>query len=124
MNLENFDPRQKPTPTNDDKKILKNLEKSAKDVTKDMENFRFYAAGEKIYHYFWHTFADKIIEGAKPRLKSENQKDRLNAQYLLLETLKTNLKLLHPFMPFITEEIYQKLPILDKKLLIIEEWPI
>ncbi|MDD5290474.1 MAG: valine--tRNA ligase, partial [Patescibacteria group bacterium] len=85
MNLENFDPRQKPTPTNDDKKILKNLEKSAKDVTKDMENFRFYAAGEKIYHYFWHTFADKIIEGAKPRLKSENQKDRLNAQYLLLE---------------------------------------
>lgn len=124
MNLEGFDPRQKPTVTSDDKKILKNLEKFAKNVTKDMENFRFYAAGEKIYHYFWHTFADKIIESAKPRLKSENQKDKLNAQYLLLETLKTNLKLLHPFMPFITEEIYQKLPILDKKLLMIEEWPI
>ncbi|MFA5024632.1 MAG: valine--tRNA ligase, partial [Patescibacteria group bacterium] len=85
MNLEDFDPSQKPAFTSNDKKILKDLGKFVKDVTRDMENFRFYAAGEKIYHYFWHTFADKIIEGAKPRLKSENQKDRLNAQYLLLE---------------------------------------
>ncbi|HOX21416.1 MAG TPA: valine--tRNA ligase [Candidatus Paceibacterota bacterium] len=124
MNLEDFAPLSKPTLTDGDKKILKELGKFIKEVTKDMENFRFYAAGEKIYHYFWHTFADKIIESVKPRLKSADKNERLASQYLLLEILKTNLKLLHPFMPFITEEIYQKLPIKEKKLLMIEEWPI
>ncbi|MDP2855921.1 MAG: valine--tRNA ligase [bacterium] len=124
MNLNGFDASQKPAPASDDKKILKELEKFVKDTTKDMENYRFYSAGEKIYHYFWHTFADKIIESAKPRLKSNDKNDRLASQYLLLEVLKTNLKLLHPFMPFITEEIYQKLPAGEKRLLMIEEWPI
>ncbi len=124
MNLEGFNALEKTSLTGDDKKTLKDLEKFVKDTTKDMENFRYYAAGEKIYHYFWHTFADKIIENAKPRLKSENSQDKTSCQRLLLEILTTNLKLLHPFMPFITEEIYQKLPIPDKKLLMIEKWPI
>lgn len=124
MNLEGFDPSQKPAFTSDDKKTLKELGRLIKDATKDMENYRFYSAGEKIYHYFWHTFADKIIEGTKPRLKSDDKNDRSASQHLLLEILKTNLKLLHPFMPFITEEIYQKLPVGEKKLLMIEEWPI
>jgi valyl-tRNA synthetase len=89
-----------------------------------MESFRFYKAAEKIYHYFWHNFCDKIIEEQKPRLQSKNKKDRNRSQYLLLEILKTNLKLLHPFIPFITEEIYQKLPLKNKKSsLMVEEWP-
>ncbi len=98
-----------------DKKILKDFQKIKKDITKDMDNYRFYIAAEKIYHYFWHTFCDKIIEDYKKNLVS---------QELLLVLLQDLLKLLHPFMPFITEEIYQQLPVTKKeKYLIIESWP-
>jgi valyl-tRNA synthetase len=104
-----------------DKKLLNDLGKLKREVTKLMDNFRFYSAAEKIYHYFWHIFCDKIIEEQKPRLK--NQKESKAAQYLLLKILLESLKLLHPFMPFITEEIYQKLPIKNKKrCIMIEEW--
>jgi valyl-tRNA synthetase len=124
MNLSDFNPKNKPNLKNRDKKILKNLKNFSQEITKLMENFRFYKAAEKLYHYFWHTFCDKIIEAEKPRLRSENKKERLASQYLLLEILKTNLKLLHPFIPFITEEIYQKLPLKNKKkCLMIEKWP-
>ena len=75
-----------------------------------MEDFKFYIAAEEVYHYFWHTFCDKIIEENKSRLKIDNQKDKLAAQCMLLEILSGNLKLLHPFMPFITEEIWKSLP--------------
>jgi len=124
MNSVDFNPKKKPILTNKDKKILKNLKNFSKEITKLMDSFRFYKAAEKLYHYFWHTFCDKIIEEQKPRLQSPNQKSRFASQYLLLEILKINLKLLHPFIPFITEEIYQNLPIKNKKSsLIVEEWP-
>ena len=98
-----------------DKKILNNLNKLTKEITELMDDFKFYRAAEKIYHYFWHDFCDKIIEDYKKSKVS---------QYSLLEILKTTLKLLHPFMPFITEEIYQKLPLKNKKkFLMIESWP-
>ena len=93
-----------------------------KTVTNDLENFRFHHAGEKVYHYFWHTFADKIIESAKPRLASGDPKERAAAETLLLTILETNLKLLHPFMPYVTGEIWQKLPG-KRQLLMIEQWP-
>lgn len=109
--------------TKKDKKILDGLSKFTKEVTKLMDSFGFYAAAEKIYHYFWHNFCDKIIEEQKKRLN--NPKEKKIAQALLLEILTTNLKLLHPFMPFVTEEIYQKLPLKNKKkCLMIENWPI
>ena len=76
-----------------------------------------------MYHYFWHTFADEIIEQSKARLNSEKENDRVAAQETLIEILGTSMKLLHPFMPFITEEIWQKLPIKSKLPLIIEGWP-
>ena len=124
MNCVDFNPKKKPILTDKDKKILKNLKNFSKEITKLMDSFRFYKAAEKLYHYFWHTFCDKIIEEQKPRLQSPNQKSRFTSQYLLLEILKTNLKLLHPFTPFITEEIYQNLPIKNKKSsLMVEEWP-
>ena len=76
-----------------------------------MEAFKFHSAAYTIYHYFWHTFADKIIEASKPHLRSEEITERATAFRVNLEILSVSLKLLHPFMPFITEEIYQKLPI-------------
>jgi valyl-tRNA synthetase len=84
----------------------------AQDVTEDMENYRFYLAGEKIYAYIWHRFADEIIE------ESKKDSSLLPTTYYLLQN---SLKLLHPFMPFITEEIWQELQ--DKSLLMIEPWP-
>ncbi|MEK9209241.1 MAG: class I tRNA ligase family protein, partial [Patescibacteria group bacterium] len=107
--------------TKQDKKTLKELENLNEEITKLMDSFKFYSAAEKIYHYFWHTFADKIIEEAKPRLSGKNEKDKQAAQYVLKEVLETNLKLLHPFMPFLTEKIWQELG--NKDLLIIEKWP-
>ncbi len=122
----NFKQNQKsknPKLTKKDKQILNNLNKFVKDTTKLMDDFKFYLAAEKIYHYFWHTFADKIIEESKPRLQSKDTGEREAAQFLLMENLTTLLKLLHPFMPFITEEIWSRMPQKNKKLLIIENWP-
>jgi len=97
-----------------DKKILKALDKTTKSVNKDLESFRFGQAAHTLYNFFWHDFCDKYIEETK---KQDNQK-------ILLYVLSTSLKLLHPFIPFITEEIYQKLPIKNKKrCLIVEKWP-
>ena len=121
-NLKDYNPKTKIILSQKDRKILKGLSKFVKETTKLMELFKFYAAAEKIYHYFWHTFCDKIIEEQKKRLN--NPKEKKAAQALLLAILATNLKLLHPFMPFITEEIYQKLPLKNKKeCLMVENWP-
>lgn len=120
---EDFDWKEKPNITKKDEKILSGLKKITKEITDDMEKYRFHLAGEKLYHYFWHEFADKIIEEAKPQINSESQEDKKSAQYALIEILKTSLKLLHPFMPFITEEIWSMLPVENKNLLIIEKWP-
>ncbi|HEY4509101.1 MAG TPA: valine--tRNA ligase [Candidatus Paceibacterota bacterium] len=91
------------------------------DVTKDMDNFRFYLAAEKLYHYVWHTLADKIIEESKTIFQRGTEEEKSRRKQFLLQTLDATLRALHPFMPFITEEIWQNM---DKKtLLMIEEWP-
>jgi valyl-tRNA synthetase len=111
--------------TTSDKKRLKEFEMLKKRITKQIESFQFYLAAEEIYHYFWHTFCDKIIEENKSRLKEETMKsaeDRAAAQYVLSEILNGSLKILHPFMPFITEEIWRNLSVKNKNLLMIEEW--
>ena len=101
-----------------DKKILKALNIITKSVNKDLENFRFGQAVHKLYDFFWHDFCDEYIEQAKSQIKKENTKK------VLLYVLLTSLKLFHPFIPFITEEIYQKLPLKDKKkCLMVEKWP-
>ncbi|MDO8436258.1 MAG: valine--tRNA ligase [bacterium] len=117
--------RKKPSLQKRDAKHLAELNKLVADVTQNMDDFKFYIAAEKLYHYFWHTFADKIIEEKKESLKSNDRKIKSSAEWLLLEIYATCLQLLHPFMPFITEEIYTNfLPNWpEKKLLIVENWP-
>ena len=103
---------------------LSELRNLTSDVTKDMDGYRFYLAGEKLYHYVWHTFADKIIEESKEKLKSNDPLVVEGTQYILNHILETSLKLLHPFMPFITEEIWSHLPHRkDKNLLMVTKWP-
>ena len=125
MNTEDYDPAQKPEYTASDKKIIMELESLKKELAADIEKFNLHRAAEKLYHYFWHTFADKIIEGAKPRLLGNNPEDRAAAQSLLVTTLTACLKMLHPFVPFVTEAIWQALPenVKDSsQLLMIEKW--
>ncbi len=104
-----------------DEKNITELNELVIDVTKDMDNYRFYLAAEKLYHYVWHTFADKIIEESKENLKNESL--RKSNQYTLRLILETSIKLLHPFMPFVTEEIWQNLDIENKNLLMVTKWP-
>ncbi|MDP3727075.1 MAG: class I tRNA ligase family protein [bacterium] len=115
-----------------DKKRFAELKALSKRVTGDLERFRFHHAAETLYHYTWHTFADKIIESAKPRLASSDPRERVSAQSLLITIHSTLLKLLHPFMPFVTEELWQDLQNIKvakgtkgtKGLLMVEPWPV
>jgi len=123
MNLQDYNPSKKPVLLAKDKKYINDFNKKAKEITKLMDDFKFYYVAEKIYHYFWHTFCDKIIEESKPALAGSLAKEKLSKQYMLLEILTGSLKILHPFMPFVTEEIYQKLPQKNKqKCLMVEKW--
>jgi len=101
-----------------DKTILKSLDETTKSVTKDLEGFEFGKAAHILYDFFWHDFCNVYIEEFK------KQGIKNNGQETILFVLLTSLKLLHPFIPFITEEIYQQLPVKDrKKSLMVENWP-
>ncbi len=91
------------------------------DVTKDMEEHRLYLAAEKLYHYAWHELADTIIEESKPLLLGDDVLIKASRQALLLSLLNDTVKLLHPFMPFVTEEIWSSLPG-TKDLLMVAPW--
>ena len=110
--------------TKEDKWIVSELKNTVKKINKSFENFEFHRAAEEIYNFFWHKFCDKTIEDIKKRIQNaKNGKEKLAGQWILYYILLNSLKLLHPFMPFITEEIYQMLPQKPKKALIIENWP-
>lgn len=121
--LENFDETTKPPLTERDEEILRELETLTEQVTSHLEEYRLYLAAEMLYHYFWHAFADTIIEETKPLLCEGAPQDKQRARWILYKVLSTSLILLHPFMPFITEEIWASLPMHNKKLLIVTEWP-
>jgi valyl-tRNA synthetase len=121
--VEGMDFKITPALTEADKKIVDDFQAIVKDITVDMNEYRFYMAAEKIYHYIWHAFADIIIEESKPALNGADQTAKISRQFMLYEVWKNCLKVLHPFMPFVTEEIWDSLPHPDKKLLLIENWP-
>ncbi|MFH1461056.1 MAG: valine--tRNA ligase [Patescibacteria group bacterium] len=102
-----------------DKKILKQLKSTIQKMTADLEKFRFGQAAHLIYDFFWRDFCDKYIEQAKSEIRNPKSETKNVLSYVLL----TSLKLLHPFMPFVTESIYQKLPFKEKQFLMIEDWP-
>jgi valyl-tRNA synthetase len=103
-------------------RLTKEFKVIREDITSDMENYRFHLASEKIYQYIWHRFADEIIEETKDILKTGG-KEAGERKIALALIWVDCLKILHPFIPFVTEEIWSTLPLKDKKLLIIEKWP-
>lgn len=108
----------------EDQNLLSEANELAKNVTADMEAYRFHLASEKIYHFVWDRLASEIIEQSKSILKNGNQ-EADSRKKLLLELLRLSLKLLHPFVPFVTEELWSLLPkkAEDRDLLMIEKWP-
>lgn len=108
--------------TESDEKLLAEQREFLSDITKDMEGYRFYMASEKIYHYIWNTLADIILEDSKKVFNTGTDEEKTSRKQFLLSTLRTSLSALHPFMPFVTEEIWQSLPD-AKDLLMVEEWP-
>lgn len=109
--------------TKEDKWILEELEKTTKKITSDIEKYNFHHGAEEIYHFFWHKFCDKTIEDTKKRLQEGSNEEKQTASYVLLKVLRDSLKLMHPFMPFITEEIWQTIKDKSEKDLIVQEWP-
>ncbi len=106
-----------------DKKLIETRDALIKDVTSDMDEYRFYLAGEKIYHYAWHEFADIILEDSKKIFETGSEEEKISRKQFLIHTLKTILILLHPFMPFITEELWGIINGSDDVKLIVEPWP-
>jgi valyl-tRNA synthetase len=106
-----------------DRKLIEERNSLLSDITKDMEDYRFYMAGEKIYQYAWKNFADIILEDSKKIFTEGTDIEKESKKQFLLKTLREILIVLHPFMPFITEEIWQSL-FDSKNLIMIEKWPV
>jgi len=106
----------------EDRALIAEAETIAKQVSQHIDTFRLDLAADAIYHFVWHRFADEIIEESKSILKGggEVADSRRSTLYSLLSTC---LKLLHPFMPFVTEAIWKELPHKDAELLMIARWP-
>jgi valyl-tRNA synthetase len=121
-NTEGVTLEEKPSISPRDREILGELNNIVREVTEDIEGYRLYLAGEKLYHYFWHTFADIIIEESKKRIVEGGDEAR-SCKWMLLRVLTTMVRMLHPFMPFVTEEIWSMIPGNHNRLLIIESWP-
>jgi valyl-tRNA synthetase len=128
MNLEDYkkvDPEEfkaeiEPNLTEEDKRILNLLKETTNKVNKYFEKYDFQHAVELLYEFFWHEFCDKTIEDTKVRIRG-NDKTKKAAQYTLHAVLRDSLKLLHPVMPFITEEIWSNLK--EDRPLIVSNWP-
>jgi valyl-tRNA synthetase len=107
-----FDPKKKPKNA-----WTQKMDELTASVSSDIEQFNFGKAAHDLYEFVWHEFADKYIEESK---NSQTQETKDTLAYLLF----SSLRILHPFMPFVTEEIYQQLSVKNKKLfLMIETWP-
>lgn len=131
-----FDATTKPELDEDDQQSLNELHELITTVTQEMNEFRFSLAGEKLYHYFWHTFADVIIERSKKKILEANNasmliqtggimkniKSKESAKRLLLVQLEILLRAMHPFMPFVTEELWQT-AFPNRGMLMVSLWP-
>ena len=128
MNLEDFDAGFTPTAedyTLADRWILSRCQKTAAGVTENLEKFELGEAGRMIYEFIWSEFCDWYIELAKARLYDKDaagERSKKTAQYVLSYVLERTLRLLHPFMPFLTEEIWQRVPH-EGRSVMIAPWP-
>jgi valyl-tRNA synthetase len=107
-----------------DIKLAQEQQELITEITQEMNDFKYYLVSEKLYHYTWHTFADEILEESKNIFEHGSQEEIISRKYFLINTLKNILITLHPFMPFITEEIWQEVKNdSDRDILMTVLWP-
>ncbi|MBI2610817.1 valine--tRNA ligase [Candidatus Kaiserbacteria bacterium] len=129
--LENFDVNALSAKLNkNDEVLLEEAKNIAREVTKNIEEFRLDLAANSIYHFVWDRFAAEIIEESKPIFKADDGSPSspsgqaaASRRYTLYSILYASLKLLHPFMPFVTEAIWRELPQKEAELLMVARWP-
>ena len=107
----------------EDAEIVREAQAIAATVSKNIDDFRLDLAADAVYHFVWDRFAAEIIEESKAVLKSDDAAAKASAQRMLYEILIISIKLLHPFMPFVTESIWQQLPHKESDLLMVAKWP-
>ena len=107
----------------EDRWIINKLDNLIKTVTQNINEYDLGIALENIYNFIWNEFCDWYIEIAKSRLYSNDIKEKTQVCFVLNTVLRNSLKLLHPFMPFVTSEIYSKLVNSDEKDLMVSDWP-
>ncbi len=125
MNLQGFEPKGVPAADKlslSDKWILTRYQEAVREITENLENYDIGFAATKLYDFVWSTFCDWYIEIAKQGLYAESEETKRTTQEVLLYVLTGILKLLHPYMPFITEEVYGYLPG-HEGMLITSKWP-
>lgn len=118
----NTSPEKPPLTSHDEAHVVR-LNDVIKTVSEHIEKFRLDIAADIIYHYAWDEFAAVIIEESKPIIAGDDPVAKASRQWFLNHALTTILKLLHPFMPFVTEAIWQRLPHLKQTLLMVTAWP-
>jgi valyl-tRNA synthetase len=109
--------------TENDKELIKTQDSEFETLTQEMNNLKIHIASDRIYQYIWNEFAAKIIEDSKPILKDGTIEDKNSRAQFLLHSLRKILIVLHPFMPFVTEELWSLMPFSNGKILMIEKWP-
>lgn len=107
--------------------LIDEFREMMRDITSDMDNHRYHLASEKLYHYIWHRLADEILEESKNIIGNEkevtpDEKAKSSRQQTLLYILRGCITALHPFMPFVTEEIWDELKQEEEDLLMVSEW--
>ena len=107
----------------EDKWIINKLETLITEVTNNMENYDLGVALDKVYNFIWNEFCDWYIEMVKPRLYSNDYEEKVKVCYVLDHVFGISMKLLHPFMPFVTTEIYRNLVKYNDKELMVSKWP-
>ncbi len=107
----------------EDKWILNKLDKLVTEITRNMDNYDLGIALDNIYSFIWNEFCDWYIEMVKSRIYSQDEETKVKVSYILNHVLGTTMKLLHPFMPFVTSEIYSNLVRYSDKELMVSSWP-
>jgi len=121
-NMEDFELNDSDELNLSDEWILSRLNQVTRDVTDNLDKYELGLAADKIYEFVWNEYCDWYIELAKKRLYGEDQQGKETVQKVLITVLKDILKFMHPFMPFITEEIWTHMP-KTKEALIVSDWP-
>ncbi len=108
----------------EDRLLIVEAHTVAKQVSEHIDRFRLDLAADQVYHFVWDRFAAEILESSKPILKGDDAAARQGRAAALSEILGISLKILHPFMPFVTEAIWQQLPQKESDLLMVAKWPV